>query len=296
MPSPQATPSLPVQCRKRKHYEISGLVKVEEPVKRTYQHSAQTEETNLWTRVKSYLENPAGRPQPLVMCPICTCPIAIRGIPILEPCPWKLACRSQMVGVVLPCAHVICQECYNGHWHAQEVLVPDGGRSCPICRAELLHSGCKHDIPPQRLPIATYEKASIVPLTRSEMQPSGGQPLPENCFDCAAAGAEEDVEVSMRFVSATVNGAGYLPGEGPPGWDDVVGAIQMAVLDFIEEQLDKPSWWNGSVPTGLLRVTFAGEAADLLQPFNHPGSDAIVYSREGEAFWYVPVRSDDGPE
>lgn len=294
MPSPQATPSLPVQCRKRKRSEISGLVKVDEPFKRTYQHSAEEEETNLWTRVKSYLENPAGRPQPLVICPICICPIAIRGIPILEPCPWKLANRSQMVGVALPCAHIICQECFKGHSAAQEELVP-GGKSCPICRADLIFRACKHDIPPQRLPIATYEKASIVPLTSPEIQP-GGFPIPENCFDCAAARAEHDIEASMRFVSTTLNGADYLQAEGPPGWDDVVGAVQMAVLGFIEEQLDKPSWWNGDVPTRLLRVSFAGEAADLLQPFNNPRDDAIVYSREGEAFWYVPVRSDDGPE
>lgn len=290
MSSPSATPSRPVQSRKRKHSQISEL-NAERPGKKI-RYSAEEEETNLWTTVKSYLENPAGRPQPMCSCPICMYPIAIRGVPILEPCPWNLAAGSQKVGVVLPCAHILCGECANAHIAAQDELAP-GQKSCPICRASLLF-GCLHTIPPQRLPIATSEDASIVPLTIPEMQP-GLERLPEDCFACTGEAAEEYVYVGLRFVSEVVHGVGYLPGEGPREWDNLVEASLQLMWDYLEDQRAIPSWRNGSVPAGLLRVRFVEDAADLPQLSDHHHSDTIEYSREGELLWCVPVHRGDGP-
>lgn len=293
MSSPRATPSRPVQSRKRKHSEISGL-DGDRPTTKKSRYSAEEEETNLWTTVKTYLEDPAGRPQPMCYCPICLCPIAIRGVPILEPCPWKLANGSQKVGVALPCAHIICMGCANGHIAAQEELVPTGQKSCPICRAGL-HFGCLHTVPPQRLPIATSEDASLVPLTMPELQPGFEHRFPADCWECTTEAAEEYIDVSLRFVSEMVHGVGYLPGEGPPEWEDAVEASLQLMWTYLENQRAIPSWRNGSVPAGLLGVRFADNAADLLQVSDNPYNDAIVYSREGEAFWYVPVHRDDGP-
>ncbi|KAK7700611.1 hypothetical protein SLS64_010754 [Diaporthe eres] len=291
MSSPRATPSRPVESRKRKHSDISG-VDADRPVKKS-RYSAEEEDTNLWTTVKSYLENPAGRPQPMCYCPICMYPIAIRGVPVLEPDPWKLADGSQKVGGVLPCAHIICLECINGHFVAQEELVP-GHKSCPICRANCKF-GCLHTIPPQRLPIATGEDASLVPLTMPELQPGSGHRLPADCFECTGEAAEEYVDVGLRFVSEVVHGVGYLPGEGPQEWENLVEASLQLMWDYLENQRAIPSWRNGSVPAGLLRVSFVEDAADLPQLSDPHYSDAIVYSREGEAFWCVPVHRGDGP-
>lgn len=292
MSSPRTTPFRPVQSRKRKHSDISGL-DGDRPVKKS-RYSAEEEETNLWTTVKSYLENPAGRPQPMCYCPICMYPIAIRGVPILEPCPWKLADGSQKVGMVLPpCAHIFCGECINKHIAAQDELVP-GRKTCPICRADLLFD-CLHTIPPQRVPIATNEDASLVPLTMPELQPGFEHRAPSDCFLCVADAAEQFVDVGLRFVSEAVHGVGYLPGEGPREWDDLVEASLQLMWDYLEDQRAIPSWRNGSVPAGLLRVRFIEDAADLPQLFDHHCSDIIVYSREGEAFWCVPVHRGDGP-
>lgn len=293
MSSPKATPSLGVPSRKRKYSEISGL-NVDGPVKRS-RHSGEEEETILWTTVKKYLENPTRRPQPSVSCPICLYPIAIRGVPILEPCPWKLANGSQTVGAVLPCAHILCFGCYNGHIAAQEEMIPDGTKNCPCCRFELLYSGCFHIIPAQRVPIATYEDASMVPLTMPELQPGLEHRFPETCFECTTQAAEEYVEISLRFVSEIVHGVGYVFGEGPPEWNDAVELSLHQVWNYMEYQHSIPSWRNGHVPAGLLQVSFAGKGADLPQASDASHSDSIVYSREGEVFWYVPVHRDDGP-
>lgn len=294
MPSPRATPSLAIRSQKRKHSEISGL-NVDGPVKRS-RHSGEEEETTLWTTVKKYLENPGRRPQPSVSCPVCLGPIAIRGVPILEPCPWKLANGSQAVGAVLPCAHILCLECFNGHIAAQEEMVPDGLKFCPCCRFELLFPGCFHVIPAQRVPIATDEDASIVPLTMPELQPGLEHRFPEDCFDCTHRAVEEYVDISLRFVSEIIHGVAYLPSEGPPEWDDAVESSLQQVWNYMEYQRSIPSWRNGHVPAGLLQVSFAGEGVDLSQGSNASHNcDSIVYSREGEAFWYVPVHRDDGP-
>ncbi|KKY31182.1 hypothetical protein UCDDA912_g08905 [Diaporthe ampelina] len=253
------TPSLPtVQSRKRKHSDISGL-NVDGPAKRTKSRHAEKEETNLWTTVKRYLEDPAAHgPQPSVSCVICTIPIAIRGIPILEPDPWKLADGSQKVGAVLPCAHIFCQECINAHMAAQDELDPTGHKSCPFCRGDLLFTGCLHTVPPQRLPIATSEDFSMAPLTMPELQPGFEHRFPEDCWECTAQASEEYINLSLRFVSEVLHGVGYLPGEGPPEWDDLVGASQQLVREHQERQRLVPSWRNGSVPAGLLRARHSG--------------------------------------
>lgn len=290
------TPSLPVQSRKRKHSEISGL-NIDRPVKRTKTRHAEEEETNLWTTVKRYLENPAAHPQPLVSCVICMIPIAIRGVPILEPDPWKLADGSQKVGASLPCAHIFCQECIDEHIAAQDQLDQAGRKTCPCCRASLLFTNCLDTIPSQRLPVATSEDFSMVPLTMPELQPGLEHRFPEECWECAGQAAEELVDVSLRFVSEMLYGVGYLPGEGPREWDDFVEKLISLMWEYQEHQRSVPSWRNGTVPSGLLRVSFAGEGfphPHLLRGLVSLDQDAIVYSPEGEALWYVPVLRSDG--
>lgn len=290
MPSQRASPSLSAQSRKRKHSEISGL-NIDEPVTSRIRYSAEEEETNLWTTVKSYLEDPAGRPQPSVSCPVCMYPIAIRGIPILEPCPWKLASGSQKFGVVLLCAHIICGECYNGYIRAQNALDPHGQRRCPLCRADLKFPGCMSIVPPQRLPVATDEDSSIVPLTLPELQPGFEYRFPQECRECVELSCEEYINVSLRFCSEMIHGVGYYPGEGSQEWDDVVEASQERLWDYLARQRAMPSFRNGSVPTGLLRVSFIGEPAHI-PSIAHTEIDSILYSQEGEAFWCVPVHRE----
>ncbi|POS70864.1 hypothetical protein DHEL01_v210742 [Diaporthe helianthi] len=245
---------LPVQSRKRKHAEISTL-NDDKPPKRRRCVVAE-EETNLWTTVKRYLKNPAGHPVPLVSCPVCMHPIAIRGIPTQEPDPWNLADGSQKVGVVLPCAHMLCSNCFNGHSAAQAELNLDGDKNCPICRASLLFVGCLHPIPPQRLPVATSEDYSMVPLTISELHPDEHR-FAEDCWDCTSQSCEEYIDVSMRFIAGNLYGVEYRLGEGPPQWEDLVERHQVMLWGYLDSLRAMPNWRNGNVPTGLLGVTFA---------------------------------------
>lgn len=293
MLSPRGNSHVPVPSRKRKHSEISGLNN-DGPVKK---RRHDFEETNLWTTVKCYLKDPAGNLVPSVSCPICSHPIAIRGVPGLEPDPWKLADGSQKVGVVLPCVHILCQECFNGHIAAQNELSPTGQKTCPCCRTDLLFIGCRHTIPPQRLPVATSEDFSMVPLTIPELC-ENTHLFPEDCWECTMHSCEEYIDVSMRFVSGNVHGREYRLGEGPPAWEDLIEASQVLMWRYLNNLRAMPNWRNGSVPAGLLGVAFAGEGSapvHLLQGFEHPDLDAIVYDPTGAALWYFPVHRSHGP-
>lgn len=135
----------------------------------------------------------------------------------------------------------------------------------------------------------------MVPLTMPELQPGFENRFPTDCFGCVADTAGEYITITLRFISEMVHGVGYLPGEGPVMWEDLVEGSQEFMWQYLDRQGDIPSWRNGNVPTGLLQVSFAEEAADLPHVSDNPHSDAIVYSYEGEAFWYVPVHQDDGP-
>lgn len=135
----------------------------------------------------------------------------------------------------------------------------------------------------------------MVPLTIPELQPGLEHYFPEDCFECTSEAAEEYVDISLRFVSEIIHGVGYLLGEGPPEWNNAVELSLHQVWNYMEYQRSIPSWRNGNVPARLLRVSFAGEGVDLPCGSDAPHSDSIVYSREGEAFWYVPVHRDDGP-
>lgn len=294
MSFPQRFSQLPVQSRKRKHSEISKL-NTDGPSKRRCW--VPEEETNLWTTVKRYLQDPAGRPVPSVSCPICAYPIAIRGVPTQEPDPWRLADGSQKVGTVLPCAHILCEECFNGHSAAQSELHRDGQKSCPICRAGLLFIGCLHPIPPQRLPVATGEDYSMVPLTIPELHPNEHR-FAEDCWDCTSHACEEYIDVSLRFIAGNLYGVEYRVGEGPPQWEDLVERHQVMMWDYLDTLRAAPNWRNGSVPTGLLGVTFAEDSnvpVHILQGFASFDVDAIVYSPTGRAFWWIPVHRSQRP-
>lgn len=292
MSPPRSTPS-PL-LRKRKLSEISGL-QVDKPVKKS-RYTDQEEETNLWTTVKEYLLSPDGRPQPSVACPICLVPVAIRGVPILEPCPWKLADGSQKVGAVLPCAHIICGECHNKYMGDQDELLPRRLRTCPLCRAGLQFPECVHTVPSQRMPIATGEDSSMVPLTMPELQPNCEQLFPSFCQDCTTDIAEHDIDVSMTFISEVIHGVAYIPGEGPREWEKLVEATQELMWQYLQRRRATPSWRNGSVPAKLLQVRFAEEAALLPQLSDAHQSDTIFYPVEGGPVWSVPVHRGDGPQ
>lgn len=272
------------QSRKRKHSD-DNVLKADEPP----QKKSRSEETNLWTTVKEYLKSPCENSQPSVSCPICMIPIAIRGVPQLRPCPWKLADESQKVGVVLPCSHIICQDCMSGHISAQDELIQSGDKWCPCCRADLLFSGCLHLIPSQRLPIATCENTSMVPLTRPEMPPND---FPEDCWECTAKCTTDYIDVSMSFVSELIHGVAQ---EESPEWETVVQQSQLLVRGYLDQQRIGPSWRKCSISARKLQVSFMDEGlADLAH-------DAIVHSRENSttesgAFWFVPVhRNSRGP-
>ncbi|KAG8157753.1 hypothetical protein KVR01_012415 [Diaporthe batatas] len=294
MSSPQRLSQLPVQSRKRKHCEISTL-KNDRPTKR--RRCVPGEETNLWTTVKRYLRDPAGRPAPSVSCPICAYPIAIRGIPTQEPDPWELADGSQKVGVVLPCAHCLCQECFNGHSAAQDELNRDKDKTCPICRASLLFIGCLHPIPPQRLPVTTGEDYSMVPLTIPELHPHEHR-FAEDCWDCTTDSCEEYIDISMRFTAGNLYGVEYPVGEGPLQWQEHVERHQVLMWDYLSSLRSMPNWRNGSVPTGLLGVTFAEDSdvpVHILDGFVSFDDDAIVHSPTGREFWWIPVHRSQRP-
>jgi hypothetical protein len=148
-----------------------------------------------------------------------------------------------------------------------------------------------HTIPSQRLPVATNEHFSMVPLTLPELRPKEHR-FPEDCWDCTTHSCEDYIDVTMRFVSGNVHGVEYRLGEGPPAWEDLVQASQLLVWKYLDNMRAMPDWRNGKVPAGLLRVTFAEEGnvpVHLLQGFEHPDRDAIVQNPTGEALWYVPV-------
>lgn len=297
MPPREAPTHQPdVQCRKRKRSDSAR--EAGEP---SHKRSRNSQETHLWTTVKKYLKDPCQNPAPRVSCPICSIPIAIRGVPILKPCPWKIADGSQKIGVVLPCTHVICQQCMNSHISAQAELSVSGQRTCPYCRADLLFPGCKHLIPIQRLPVATSEDASMVPLTKPEMLLD--QHFPEECYDCTAACAKNYVDVSMLFVSELINNsAACVPGQAEnPEWQNVVEASQRLVRDYLARQYIGPNWIKENTSSKLLEVSFADQGlANLVQGFQPLGHDAIVYSgkdensTESQAFWFVPVHRSHG--
>ncbi|KAK0711932.1 hypothetical protein B0H67DRAFT_647264 [Lasiosphaeris hirsuta] len=68
------------------------------------------EMVSVWHPITAYLDSPSGTP-PLPTCPICYREIQVHGIPVsafhdLGPA---------VPGVVLPCAHIFCDECMNTH-------------------------------------------------------------------------------------------------------------------------------------------------------------------------------------
>lgn len=295
MSFPQRFSQLPAQSRKRKLSEISKL-NDDKPSKR--RRCVPGEETNLWTTVKRYLQDPAGRPVPSVSCPICAYPIAIRGIPTQEPDPWKLADGSQKVGAVLPCAHILCGECFNGHSAAQDELNPKGEKNCPICRANLLFIGCNHPIPPQRLPVATSEDYSMVPLTIPELHPHEHR-FPEDCWNCTTHSCEQYIDISMRFIAGNLYGVEYRVGEGPPQWEALVESHQVVMWNYLNTLRAAPNWRNGKAPFEPLGVTFSEDSnvpAHILQGFVSFDLDAIVYCPMGRALWWIPIpRSSQRP-
>jgi hypothetical protein len=276
------------QARKRKYSEISKQACNDGPGKKIRYDFV---DTTMWTTVKRWLEDPAGMQEPSVECPVCQTPIAIRGVPGLEPDPWRLADGSQKVGVVLPCAHFLCKTCFNVHFATQKMFGRRGKSFCPCCRADLVFPECEHTIPPQRLPVATSEHFSMIPRTIPEL--AHQKLFPRKCWSCTSEICEEYIKVATQYVLAEVHGIVLEGGIDlvPRAWSESL------TFKYLSEQRAKPNWRNGSVHNGELGLVFADHGdlpVQLLEKIKHLDDDAIVYDAIGRAFWYVPVNRSPG--
>lgn len=247
------------------------------------------QETNYWPTVKTYLQSPGSVPEPEVSCPICYVEIAIRGLPSQTPCPWKISEGSQKVGVVLPCAHILCQDCCESH--IDRLDYQNLPLTCPICRFEMRHEGCGHMITAKRLPLATYEKADMVPLTLVEMPAEGKEGLPTQCLPCLRSTALQHLSWSlshvMQFVRPTSANA---HGE----WDCIADNIHSMVSRFVNNQKMGPNWEFMASSDVSLKVAFVDDVdtiGELPPEIRYSAWDKIVVVPENEddqAYWLVP--------
>lgn len=258
--------------------------------------SQSRQETNYWPTVKAFLQSPESVPEPEVSCPVCYGEIALRGLPSQTPCPWKVSQGSQKVGVVLPCAHILCQDCCESH--IDRLDHQNLPLTCPICRFEMLHDGCGHMITAKRLPIATYEKADMVPLTLVEM-PKGQSGLPAQCLPCLRATALQQLSWSLSHVMQFVR---PTSGEAHREWDFIADNVHSMVSSFVDKQKMGPHWEFMASSDVSLKVAFVDDVhtvGELLPAIRYSAWDQIVVVPENEddqAYWLVPCARSSRPQ
>ena len=222
----------------------------------------------MWTDVKKYLQDPENTPVPQVSCPICMDPIAIRGVPGQEPCPYKIVKGEQKVGAVLFCSHIVCQMCIWKHIFAQIEWAEginniEGPVNCPYCRYDLLYPECTSLMSLKRVPIATGEDESIVPLTRPELE-AEGTPVPARCFAC------------IRDGSALQD-------------PDVTELGELTIEEFWEQINSSPSWLSREASHLILDVAFINDPrlGQLAKKSPDDGVDVIMRLEE------IEINNDD---
>lgn len=252
------------------------------------------EDTSLWTTVKNYLKDPESSQEPAVSCCICYTEIAIRGLPSQSPCPWKLSDGWQKVGVTLPCAHILCQECIKNHLRSQHESAREP--TCPVCRMSLKHGFCGHTVAARRIPVSTTETADIVPLTLPEL-PHGKKSLPDDCLPCLRRTVGRYIDTGLNCVIDLIQGEENLPErniENDPAWATVVGHVQSVLRNFTDSQKIGAHWEYMSPSDQDLRVAFVDDAcvAGLAPGVRYAVEDTIVslHSNDGieQAYWYLP--------
>lgn len=255
------------------------------------------EGTNMWTAVKEYLENPESAAEPQVSCPVCMVEIAIRGVPGQSPCPYKLDQGEQVVGVVLACAHIICQDCIAKHLSAQ-AEISARHQTCPCCRADLKFSKCRHLIPRKRIPIATYEVASKVPSTMPECA-AAGQTFPEWCMKCSLSCTQEYIDVTydsyIAEIMPAISGTGSVAND--PEWQRIVQASFEAVKKYFLGTRKESSWGVMTTSDMLLEVAFVNDErlGDLAERSAHGHGliEHALHDGDVHAFWSVPQWRND---
>lgn len=256
------------------------------------------EETNLWTTVKMFLENPQSVPEPEVSCPVCYIEIAIRGLPSQSPCPWKISGGSQRVGVALPCAHILCQECSQGHFDRLNYanLPP----ACPVCRFSVQHDVCRHVIVPKRLPIASYEDAAMVPLTVTEL-PEDDKVLPGQCLPCLQSTVVKQMRTGLDHIAQTVRPSVAADSQ----WNQVATHMHSVMEDFVHDQKMGPHWEFMASSDASLHVAFIDDVqtVGVLPPeVRYTRGDKIVClpssgaGDDDQAYWLVPCARVQGTQ
>lgn len=246
------------------------------------------QETSFWPAVKAFLEKPETLPEPAVCRPICYGDIAVRGLPSQIPNPWKLSEGSQKVGVVLPCAHILCQDCCGAR--IDRLDSQNLPLACPVCRFQMIHDGCGHMITPKRLPIASYENADMVPLTLVEM-PEGKDGLPAQCLPCLRTTALTHLSWSLSHVTQFVRpSSDAAHGQ----WDLIAGSVKSMVTNFVDSQKMGSHWEFMASSDVSLRVAFVDDihTIGMLPPeIRYAAGDKIIVvpdNEDDQAFWLVP--------
>lgn len=280
--------------RKRSHDETDEddtTSAGEEPVEKKARLDMR-EETNLWTIVKQYLQDPDSEntAEPSVSCPICYCEIAIRGLPSQQPNPWKLADGRQKVGNTLPCAHIVCQDCIKQTLDAQK----DSGfaPTCPICRLNLCHTICGHTVASKRLPLASLETVDMVPLTLPECQKG----LPKDCLPCIWTMSTHMMGKNLNSIVNLVTGTMRDQEDNlqeVPDWSQVVDRIRCEIAAFIHDYMTNTPRWEvlDSSDEGL-RVAFVDdeEVTHLDPTIRYSSEDHILVSEDTKnSCWFVPI-------
>lgn len=254
------------------------------------------EETNLWTTVKQYLQDPASETaaEPSVSCPICYCEIAIRGLPSQQPDPRKLADGRQKVGNTLPCAHILCQDCIKQTLASQHDS--HSPPTCPICRFNLRHTRCGHTVAAKRLPLASLETLDMVPPTI----PEHTEGLPRNCLPCIWTRAMPTLDKKLNLIVNLVTGEKRGPEENleeVPGWSQTLDRIRCEMAAFIHDRMTNTPRWEVLDPTDDgLRVAFVDDESvmELDPTIRYSSQDSILTSEDAQdSCWYVPVPRTD---
>lgn len=262
----------------------------------------QREETNVWTTVKKFLQDPKSTPEPAVSCPICYGEIAINGLPRQSPCPYKLSEGWQKVGITLPCAHIICQDCTEKHLDAQDEM----GRepTCPVCRFNLRHNCCEHTVASKRLPIASYETIDIIPLTLPELPAGERNLLPDNCLPCLRQGVLTYLDTGLEYIINEIHGTEQQSYANDSQWQNVVGRMQGIVSNFVNQRKTGPHWDFFAMSDYSLQVAFVDDetVANLAPEIRYAGGDVILDPRPedaqgamGQSYWFVPVARSSRP-
>lgn len=255
------------------------------------------EETNLWTTVKQFLQDPYSNTEPAVSCPICYTDIAIYGLRGQHPDPVEMANGTQKVGIVTICNHILCQDCFHKHIDSREEEFQ--APACPVCRLELTHSfeGCQHLICPKRLPIFPTDTVDMIPLTLPE-RPDGARLPPQACLQCIQNTAQQYLDISLNYVANLVQGADNNYEENVqiiPGWANVVGHIGSVIGNFTTAA--KHRSWTWAAPADVsLQIAFIDDPIvfSLDPEIRYSGRDALILLANSaqdymhSAYWLVP--------